>query len=86
MIISQNNQIYFIWWSFHTLCCLTSSYFYVALAAFPNTSEILMNINNVYEVIFCLHIILSFFVDYYERGANEPVNDLTKIAKNYLKT
>lgn len=35
LIISQNNRFYLFWRMFNTLCCLTSSYFYVVLAAFP---------------------------------------------------
>ena len=39
LIIDPNHICYIVWQSFHTLCCLTSSYFYVILAAFPDALE-----------------------------------------------
>ena len=41
----------------------------------------------IFESIFLIDLILSFFVDYKEESApDKPVRDLGKIAINYLKT
>ena len=73
---------------FNTLCCLTSSYFYVVLAAFPTMleNEMLINLNLGYEVIFTVTIMLSFFAEYVEEGNPEPIRDLATISLHYLKT
>ena len=86
LIIDPNHICYIVWQSFHTFCCLTSSYFYVILAAFPDALEnqFIQNVNAVFEVTFVVTIFLSFFVTYTEVGQVEPVDDLAVVSMSYL--
>ena len=69
-VISQHNILYLNWRTINTIACLTSSYFYAYMAAFERSTdnESLQIVNNVYEAIFVISMVLQFLVDYTEDG------------------
>ena len=79
-------------WSFiHTLCCLTSCYFYAYLAAFDlknELGEVIVPVRNVYiffESVFAISFGIQFFVEFQDPQTTLVVRDLKRIALNYIQ-
>jgi len=98
LVISMDNPYFNLWSIFHTLSCLSSSYFYAYMAAF-DYKEVVINANGeeetvynqgllnlylVFEIIFLISLIINFFVEYRDPETTTIVRDLKKIGMRYI--
>lgn len=89
--INHQGARYLIWNFFVTICCLVSSYIYVAMAAFRTSDRdypSIIALSIIFEAVFVLDIIINFMLSY-ERNdtAAETIEwNILKTFTKYLTT
>lgn len=94
-IMAENSALSILWNFVDIFSCIFSSYFYAYLAAFGmkdpsqgsdgNDDAVFSTIEMVYESIFILSILKQFLTEYTPDGETQPVRDISKISKRYIK-
>ena len=97
-IVGEHSGFSQFWFVIYIISCIFSSYIYAYLAAFgtndeafnhsyPGQSEMqfFTNLEISFETIFVLSIIKQFLTEYTPDGETQPIRDLQKIAKRYIK-
>ena len=89
--IKHDNKLYMMFNVIITMNCLISSYYYASLVGFRYSAggEIDVDYKGptlAFEILFLLHMITQFMVEYKVEGEKMPVTDPFKIWTNYLNT
>ena len=89
LTFSAKHLVYQIFHTFIVLLCVFTSMMYGYMAAFRNKHtqyEDLMNVSNVCESIFLIHLILNFFKQYVPEHSLTPITDFRSVSLNYWET
>lgn len=71
----------------NNVLCLISSYYYGYIACFRYHEGHATNFiatATVFELIFLIHMLLQFLVEFTPEGNKVPITDLSKISMNYI--
>lgn len=89
LITIEHKGSFFLYWNFTvTICCLVSSYMYLAMAAFRPQEEggTQIALSILFETIFVIDICVHFILSYDDDDvADFIVRDITKTSSRYMK-
>ena len=84
--IPETSKILIIWKPIEISCCIISCYYYAWIIAFGEKDDIGVPVASIiFEAIMAFSMCINFLREYTPDGETQPVKDLTKIAKHYLK-
>lgn len=88
--INHNGTFYLYFSFFITLCCLFSSYMYLAMAAFRTQSGdgVSIELSIFFEIMFCVDIIVNSCLSYEKEDSQSEETEwnMSKTAYRYLST
>ena len=82
-VLSLDSPLLMLFKPIHILACMLSSYIYIWFTAFGDDGRLKLQI--VIEAQFLFDMLLNFLTEYVQDGETEPVRDLSRISKRYLK-
>lgn len=83
LVLKQESPLLIVFKPINIVACMLQSYVYVWFAAFSDDGRTTLMI--VLESLFVFDMLLNFLTEFYQDGEIEPVRDLARISKRYLK-